>query len=104
MLRRAKICEYLLLSILMTGCLFMDHRKSFEEQKHLAVGKRIDQTFYRWPHWTRQMEPGQIGYGFTDPRGCSYIFAVDEATQKILSWRYLSDPKLCWTYMWGTGA
>ena len=83
MIRLAKIvCLYVLLSILSTGCLFMDHRKLFEDQKNSAVGKRIDQTFYRWPHWTRISAPGQVGYGFTEPRGCSYVFAVDEATKK----------------------
>ena len=79
------------------GCMFRDYRKEFEVPKDAVIGKAIDQTVYRQPHWMRRMATGRIEYGYKDFRGCSWAIEIDESTRVILIWRYLSEPQLCWS-------
>jgi hypothetical protein len=88
---------------LLTGCpglgvladLSHDDQRSFEEPKNEVLGKQIAITEYRRAHWIER-QPEQSIHGFKDYRGCSYAFAVDRSGV-ITSWKYLSEPKLCWS-------
>ena len=97
-----KVAHLLLITCVVVsgGCFLIDHRKVFEEVLNGAIGQPVDQSRFYRPHWVQKLESGHIEHGFKDSyRGCSYAVEVDEKTRIILSWRYLSEPRLCWKHV-----
>jgi len=81
--------------------MLMDNKKEFEEPKNAAVGAIVDRTAYIQPHWTKQVDEKQMEYGFDYGKQCSYAILIDKVSRRILSWRYVSEPQLCWRH-WPT--
>ena len=94
---RDDIC-ILSIVVMVTGCVLVDYKRNFEDPKNAVIGLRIDDTVYRRASWIRK-GPDILEYGFKDSRGCSYVFEVVSESRVIRSWRYLSDAKLCWSYV-----
>jgi hypothetical protein len=87
------------IAIGLTGCILIDDKKEFELPKDTVVGQSVDQTRYSTPDWKKKIGPDRIEYGYKDYRGCSWAIEVVEQTLVIVGWRYISDPKLCWTHV-----
>lgn len=83
---------------IISSCVFVNHKKQFEDPKSASVGIKVEQTVYRHPHWIREVRRGVMEYGFKDSFGCSWAIDVDERTKVILGWRYLSEESLCWRH------
>lgn len=97
--RQALEVPKLLVLLSLAGCIFMDHKKVFEDSNNAAIGQVVDTTFYRTPHWEKELGFGRTEYGFKVAyNGCSWAFDIDSKTRVVLSWRYISDPKLCWKH------
>lgn len=91
-------CLVLCAAIALAGCVFVDHKKSFEIYKNKAIGSIVDHTGFYKPHWIERVGSDRIEHRYKDYSGCSYAIEIDEKTRVILGWRYLSEPSLCWKH------
>lgn len=66
----------------------------FRSGRDAAIGRSIKDWLRAYPHEKGILEDGKIEYQFAEKNGCKWAFITD--TDDIaVSWRYISDPKLC---------
>lgn len=81
-----------------TGCCAVDDRKEFEEAKNYWVGRELSNPMYNYHvKQSRVQTPkknGNVEYIFAKDK-CEYSMLIDEKTQVVKSWSYISDPIYC---------
>ena len=85
--------------ILAVGCA---SHKMFVEECNFDVGRPIREI--PLPHPT-SIEPidaqtSRYIYEYKNT-GCRWSYTVDNKTERVLSWQYLSDPNCCYVTMYG---
>jgi len=91
------------LSVSFGGC-FYDKQKLFEHSVNSAIGNSIQnwgtivgQGGFGSPGLVRieHFDSSTIKYVYRKGLECEWFFLVQEETQVIVSWGYLSEPKAC---------
>ena len=92
-----KTMVVLVLAAILAGCNFpkiIDHHEAFRLQMDRQVGRILDiptsPTFSGRSNVKRK-----DGYEFEFENGCRVFVEVEEETNKILGWNYLSNPDRC---------
>ena len=81
-----------------TGCCAIDNRDEFEGAKNYWVGRELSNPMFNY--LTKQSiartpkENGNVEYAFTKDK-CEYSMLINETTQVVKSWAYISDQKYC---------
>lgn len=81
-----------------TGCCAIDDRKEFEGAKNYWLGRELSNPMYNYHvQQSRIQTPkknGDVEYAFAKDK-CEYSMVINEKTQVVKSWAYISDPKYC---------
>jgi hypothetical protein len=93
---RAHLLLAILLVALSTGCMSVEEgRQQFEDEMNQLMGRSV--TLVRGEPLARQRlteRTTEIVYGYTG--GCKWAVVIDDATEILQSWKYVSDPSRCY--------
>ncbi len=81
-----------------TGCCAIDKPDEFEEAKNYWVGRELSNPMFNY--LSKQStartpkKKGNVEYAFVKDK-CQYSMLINEKTQVVKSWAYISEPKHC---------
>ena len=71
----------------------------FIDERNFDIGRELEETPIPEPIEIKSLGYGKSEYVYLyEHTGCKWAFIVSDETQKIESWRYISDPELCYLY------
>lgn len=88
----------LVLATGVTGCCTVDNRDEFEGAKNYWVGRELSNPMFNY--LTKQStartpkKKGNVEYAYAKDK-CKYSLLINEKTQVVKSWAYISEPKYC---------
>lgn len=89
---------FITLIIGISGCCSIDNRDEFEGAKDYLVGRQLSNPMFNYyvkQSTTRTPKKGgNVEYVFSKQK-CKYSLLINEQTQVVKSWAYISDPKYC---------
>lgn len=86
------------LIISVSGCCSINNRDEFEGGKDYLVGRELSNPMFNY--YVKQStartpkKDGNVEYVFSKDK-CEYSMLINEETQVVKSWAYISDPKNC---------
>lgn len=94
-----------LAALAIAGCASRDYRrKDFVEERSRCVGTIFDDAGTWWCRWQdavarRSLDEVTDEYEIAPARmgKCRWIYSVDRASRRVMSWRFASGEKDCYT-------
>ena len=90
-----------IIELLLSGCYSMATRKQwFVDARNYEMGREIG-IINGTPEMTKAETQDRSRVFFSWPNGCKWSVEVDDKFKTTLSWRFESDPNLCFqTMVW----
>ena len=93
----------LLLSIMMLGC--VSHKQAmylFVRERDYEIGRHISEVPLGAPTEIKPIneDTSEYVYNYYDA-ACRFSYAVDNKTKRVLSWRFLGEPDMCYVRFGG---
>lgn len=81
-----------------SGCCSIHKRDEFESAKDYLVGRELSNPMFNYyikqSTARKPKKNGNVEYSYSKNK-CKYNMTINEQTQVIKSWAYVSDPKYC---------
>lgn len=92
----SKVIAVLVVSML-SGCLSVKQgQRQFRDEMDSLIGHRMDNSIRGEVIATNTVDGSTREIVFGTKDGCQWAFAVDQESQEIQAWRFISDPSLCY--------
>ena len=89
---------FVALIIGVSGCCSINNRDEFEGAKDYLVGRELSNPMFNYyvkkSTVRAQKKDGNVEYFFSKDK-CKYSMLINEQTQIVKSWAYISEPKYC---------
>ena len=92
-----------LLLLLLSGCYSMTTKRQwFVDARNYDIGRNIGEIPIPEPKAVKIETPERSRYFYRFPNGCEWSFEVADRNKEVVSWRFESNPDLCFLTMnWG---
>lgn len=90
---------------LLSSCLSRERAKEmFVESRDFDVGRKVTEVPLGNPSSIAPIDEHTSLYIYEfQNTGCKWSYVVDNNTKRVLSWKFISDPDLCYLRMRGGG-
>ena len=89
---------FIALIVGLSACCSINNRDEFEGAKDYLVGRELSNPMFNYYVKTSTArtpkKDANVEYVFTKEK-CKYSMLINEQTQVVKSWAYVSDPKYC---------